>query len=74
MWDQAAWDSRFNEGYRQGQRNAEAEAERLREGLDFLYDAWVDTDVHPRCGYGDCPSCDAISEMAAVLLGEKETK
>lgn len=49
---------------------AEEWEKRLREAIDFLYDAWVDTDVHPRCAYGACPACDAVSEMAAVILGE----
>ena len=46
----------------------EAEVARLRAVLDVADTAWLDSDTHPRHGYGSCPRCDAISnEIAAAL-------
>ncbi|KKL61581.1 hypothetical protein LCGC14_2193850 [marine sediment metagenome] len=48
----------------------------VEEAWEFVHLAILDSDTHPRHGYGDCDSCDAIWDMLIVmehciLKGEK---
>ena len=43
---------------------------------ELLQEAWLDSDVHPRCGYGSCERCDGIWDrsIAALALTEDEMR
>ena len=56
---------------------AQGKLDAVEEAWEFVHLAILDSDTHPRHGYGDCDSCDAVWDMLIVvehciLRGTKE--